>query len=486
MNTKLFSLVILALSLAVFAGAQEPELINYGAIANYDEMSIPRYEIPDVLQAADGSRITGVKEWEARRPEVVDMLQKEMFGYMPTHPKDLHFKVENEDGAVFGGKASRKEVKVFLSADESVYFTMLMYVPNGVKGPVPAFLGLNFQGNHTICEDPGVSVYDTVKVASTRFEGIKERGIASSRWPVEMIMDSGYALATIFYEDMACDIQGAPFDGILPMGYGLGPGKEPNTDFGKVREESHPSGSEWGSICAWAWGLSCAMDYLVTDPALDPGRIVVLGHSRLGKTALWAAAMDKRFAMAVSSCSGCGGAALSRRNIGETLPAVRQNFPQWFTPEFDKYADDVAALPFDQHFLISLIAPRPVYITSATEDIWADPHGEFLSGKLASPVYALYGEKGLVTDLSITEPAPSGYVRSSGYKITNEWNGGTTCGPARDKGNVISDAVLFKGYPKADTPLQDGFIAYHVRTGEHDITSWDWQQFIFFADKRLK
>ena len=485
MKKILVAVTVLSLT-CLCVRAQEKEWINYGATANYDETTIPRYSVPDVLAAADGSRITDIKTWEKRRVELLELLQKEMYGYMPAHPSALHFKVENEDANALGGKAVRKEVKVFVTADESKYFTMLMYVPAGKNGPVPAFLTLNFQGNHTICDDPGITIYDTTKVATTRFMEIKKRGLASSRWPVEMIVDSGYALATVFYEDMACDVDDNPFDGILPLGYNLGPERTSATDLKEVMEGEHPVGSEWGTICSWAWGLSCAMDYLVTDSALDPHKIAVLGHSRLGKTALWAAAMDSRFAMSVSSCSGCCGAALSRRVMGETLAAVEQNAHQWFTPEFDKYSDRENELPFDQHFLIALIAPRPVYITSATEDIWADPHGEFLSGKLASPVYALYGEKGLVTDLSITEPAPSGYVRSSGYKITNEWNGGTTCGPARDKGNVISDGVLFKGYPRADTPLQDGFIAYHVRTGEHDITSWDWQQILSFADKRLK
>lgn len=462
MIQKVILPVFLAFALSVCVRAQEPEPVNYGAIATYDETAIPRYSIPDFLVSGDGTPITTVKQWEERRADILDMLQKEMYGHMPEHPKDLHFKVGNEDSGAIGGKATRKEVTVFLNADESQSFTMLMYVPNGKTGPVPAFLGLNFQGNHTINDDPGITVFDPEKMDTTRFIGIPERGAASSRWPVERLMDAGYALATIFYEEMTPDLPGHPASGILPFG------------------------KDWGNICAWAWGLSCAMDYLVTDPALDPGRIAVVGHSRLGKTSLWAAAMDRRFAMAVSSCSGCCGAAFSRRKIGETLAAVRQNFPQWFTPEFDRYADDENTLPFDQHFLIALIAPRPVYISSAAEDIWADPHGEFLSGKLASPAFVLYGEKGLVTDPDLAEPVSEGYKRVSGYAITNEFNGGTVSGPARDRGNVISDALLFKGFPKADTPLKDGFVGYHVRTGKHDITDWDWEQYISFADSRMK
>ena len=460
MNKLLIS-SIAVLVLAFSASAQESKPVrNYGLEADYDEMTIPPYVIPDVLEMTDGTQVTNVGQWEKRRAEILDMLQKEMYGYMPEHPKDLHFKVGNVDEAAIGGKATRKEVKVFMNADESISFTMLMYVPNGRKSPVPAFLGLNFCGNHTICDDPGISIYDTLKVV-TRFGDPHERGYVSSRWPVDMIMDSGYALATIFYEEMTPDVPDHATDGI------------------------HPFGEDWGTICAWAWGLSCAMDYLVTDPALDPGKIAVIGHSRLGKTSLWAAAMDKRFAMAISSCSGCCGAAFSRRMMGETLAAIRDVIPHWFIPGFCKYGDNEEALPFDQHFLIAAIAPRPVYIGSATQDIWADPHGEFLSGRMASPVFALYGEKGLVTDPVRTEPVPAGYVPVSGY-VTDEDNEGTTNGPARDGGNVISDAILLKGYPKADTPLQDGLVGYHVRSGFHDITYWDWQQYIAFADKRMK
>ena len=486
MIRKAYSSILLFLALAVSVRAQEQEKVNYGAIATYDELAIPLYSIPDVLAEEDGTPITGVRQWEKRRGAILEMLQKEMYGYMPAHPKGLHFKVGNVDETAIGGKATRKEVKVFLTADESVYFTMLMYVPNRKTGPVPAFLGLNFQGNHTICDDPGITIFDREEIVSTRFEGIPERGSASSRWPVELLMDSGYALATIFYEEIAPDVPGCPYGGVLPLGYGLASDRIPAAVMDREGSEGHPVASDWGTICAWAWGLSCAMDYLVTDPALDPGKIAVLGHSRLGKTSLWAAAMDKRFAMAVSSCSGCCGAAFSRRRVGETLAAVRQNFPQWFAPVFDRYADDESTLPFDQHFLVALIAPRPVYITSASGDIWADPHGEFLSGKLASPAFALYGEKGLVTDPGMAEPVTGEYKRQSGYVITDvDRNGGIASGPARDSGNVISDAILFTGFPRGNTPLTDGFVGYHVRTGVHDIDSYDWQQYITFADKRM-
>ena len=442
MKKAVFS-VIAILALAVSAGAQDDW-------KNCDEMAIAPYMIPDVLAKDDGSPVTSVRQWEKRRRDILEAYQKEMYGHMPARPAGLHFEVGNVDESALGGKATRKEVKVFLSADGSVSFTMLLYVPNERRGPVPAFLGLNFQGNHTVCDDPGISLYDTLNLV-TRFGAPKARGAQSYRWPVEMIVDSGYALATVYYEEIAPDYE----------------------------ESGHYTDEGPGTACIWAWGLSRAMDYLVKDPDLDKGRIAVIGHSRLGKTALWAAAMDRRFAMAVSSCSGCCGAALFRRRIGEVISVVH-----WFSPAFFKYVGREEYLPFDQHFLIASIAPRPVYITDATDDVQADPHGEFLSCRLASPVYSLYGKKGLVTDPVLTEPLPEGYVPVSGYRMFDTYS--TAKGPARDGGNAVSDAILLKGFPRADTPLQDGYIGYHMRTGVHDITSWDWEQIISFANRRLK
>jgi hypothetical protein len=202
--------------------------------------------------------------------------------------------------------------------------------------------------------------------------------------------------------------------------------------------EQQPDSTSWGAIAAWAWGLSRAMDYIETVSSIDSKKVIVMGHSRLGKTALWAGATDKRFAMVISNNSGCGGAALSKRVFGETVGSINVSFPYWFCKNFNKYNEKEELLPVDQHQLLSLIAPRPLYVASGEEDLWADPKGEFLSCVGASPVYVLLGEKGF---------------------------------PASEM-------------PSANSPVV-GSIGYHVRSGGHDITLYDWQQYLDFADLHL-
>lgn len=315
---------------------------------------------------------------------------------------------------------------------------LLLYVPNQRQGRAPVFLGLNFKGNQAVANDPGIRLTRSWvsnqpqegRVANRAGEA--SRGTESGRWAIERLIDRGYAVATVYYGDLEPDHADGWKDGVrsvFPVD-----GRRVAEAAGERIRELAPDA--WGAIGAWAWGLSRAMDYLETDGDVDAKRVAVMGHSRLGKTALWAGAEDERFAVVISNNSGEGGAALARRRFGETTRRINTAFPHWFCGNFKQYNDREDAIPVDQHELIALSAPRPVYIASAQEDRWADPKGEFLSGHAAGPVYALFGRVGVgVADM-----------------------------------------------PEVDRPVGD-FIGYHVRTGGHDVLPYDWERFMDFADR---
>lgn len=337
--------------------------------------------------------------------------------------------VETERGAL-GGLASRRQVRVLLDGSETgAAFEILLYVPIAAPHPVPVFLGLNFAGNHSVHSDPGIrlsaSWIDDGPGVVEHHATEAARGSAAAAWPVERILDRGYALATVYYGDIEPDHSGGRKDGVRAR---FGPGAKGNL-----------GPSDWGAIAAWAWGLSRTLDYLATDHEVDPRRVAVLGHSRLGKAALWAGAQDERFAMVVSNESGEGGAALARRQFGETTEAITRRFPWWFAPRFREYAGKEPDLPVDQHLLLALVAPRPLYVASAADDLWADPRGEFLSAQAAESVYRLLGRKGLAVE----------------------------------------------DMPSADRPVGDT-IGYHVRHGAHALTAYDWEQYLAFADRQLR
>lgn len=365
-----------------------------------------------------------LKEWKkVHRPTIMDFFLTDVYGHYPQKQVTPRFELLEQSDKALGGKAIRKQVAIHLEGMDTPIL-LLIYQPAGVKGKVPAFVGMNFKGNHQVNIDPEIIISDNAPKGKDLGTDAP-RGAASSRWPLEEIVGAGYAVATIYRGDVDPDHDDGFKNGIHPLFYRAG--------------QTKPDAEEWGTIGAWAWGLSRVMDYLEQDKSIDHKRVAVIGHSRLGKTALWAGATDERFAIAISNDSGCGGAALSARKVGETVAKINKSFPHWFCDNYNKYNDNEEALLVDQQGLIALIAPRPVYVASATEDEWADPEGEFLSALYASPVYELYGNKGLAVS----------------------------------------------SMPKPEQPSIEGYVGYHIRTGKHDITLYDWQQYIKFANQHF-
>ena len=375
------------------------------------------------IYGAEPLEISSLRQWErVHRPAIYDFFEKEVYGRMPEKQVPIRYELLSE-GEALGGKAVRREVAMHIEG-MATPVPILMYIPAAAEGAVPAFLGMNFKGNHQINPDPEI----TISVNAPKGEELgsdPERGAATSRWPLELLMDNGYALVTIYRGDVDPDFDDGFQNGVHPLFYAEG--------------QSSPAAEEWGTIGAWAWSLSRVMDYLETDKNIDAERVAVIGHSRLGKTSLWAGATDPRFAIVISNDSGCGGAALSMRKHGETVEAINKNFPHWFCDNYNKYSNNEEALMVDQQGLLALIAPRPLYVASAVEDDWADPEGEYLSALYASPVYELYGKKGLASPM-----------------------------------------------PAVDSPMMEGDVAYHIRKGGHDINLYDWTQYVKFADKYFK
>jgi len=402
-------------------GAQEP------ADTNYDESKVPAYELPDPLVTRDGRRITDAAGWEGlRRPEVLDAFSRHVYGRTPAVETRLEVQTNVPDAVVFGGLAVRRQVRVrLLGSHAAPWIDLLLYIPRQVQGPAPVFLGLNY-GNQGVHSDPGI--------LPSR-NSVAARGEHAHRWPLETLLRRGYAVASFHGGDIEVDRHGSSCR------------VNEETIRGGIRHwvmtrdgRREPAADEWGALGAWAWGLSRVLDYLVSDPATDGGRVVVFGHSRTGKAALWAGAQDRRFAAVISNNSGQGGAALARRKFGETVAASCSLSGSWYCDAYRRYANNEAALPVDAHLLIALMAPRPVHVASAVEDRWADPRGEFLAVFHAEPVYRLMGRPGL----GLSSPE----------------------------------------MPRPDQPVGET-LGYHLRSGDHEITAYDWARYLDFADRHL-
>ncbi|MBQ4328340.1 MAG: acetylxylan esterase [Lentisphaeria bacterium] len=389
---------------------------------NLEEDKVPVREIPSVLVKNDGGKVENAWEWmNVRRPQVLDFYTRELFGEFPPRPQEIKHEVVSCRNDALGGRAVRKEIKItFRQGENSHSMLMLVYIPKDAKGKVPVFLGLNFKGNHTTTSEEDVieSGRDTEgKLVEDK------RGCQAQRWEFANAVSKGFAVATCCYHDIFPDF---PTDEAWQKSiYGL-----------FYPDASSKLNDRHTAIGAWAWGLSRMLDALEGEEMIDCRRAGVTGHSRLGKTALWAGANDQRFKIVVSNDSGHGGATLFKRCLGESIDIMNMVFPHWFVAGFKKYGNMDADLEFDQNFLLSLVAPRALCIGSATEDLWADPKGEFLAGVHASEVWQLFGVKGM----------PSGT------------------------------------HPAADVNLT-GEVSYHMRTGAHNILLQDWNHYLEVAAK---
>lgn len=398
---------------------------------NYDESKVGTYTLPGLLLTTSGKRVTNQADWTGRRAELLRLFAENVYGKIPTQAVRLRFQTNSVDQSARNGLAIRKQVSIFfVDYPQLPPIDLLLYVPKGTTKPAPVFMGLNFCGNHCVTTEPDIPLstrwVSNGEVSVNNRATEKARGMQERRWPVDTILKRGYALATAYYGDIEPD---------HPAGW--------RTGIRSVLSDSTRYGDrqaiEWGAIGAWAWGMSRIMDYLQTDLAIDARRVVLMGHSRIGKAALWAGAQDERFAAVVANESGEGGAALARRNYGETVERLNTSFPHWFTGRYNTYNQRVADLPVDQHELLALIAPRPLYVASADGDQWSDPKGEFLGALQAEPVYKLFGKTGLGTAT----------------------------------------------FPGVNQPVGQT-VRYHDRTGKHDVTDYDWAQYLRFADELVR
>lgn len=405
-------------------------------VYNSDERKVTPYTLPDPLVLLNGKPVRDAATWfQQRRPEILRMFETQVYGRTPTKRLTMRFVVTSVDKNALGGLAIRKQITAsFRDKPNGPVMRILLYLPAKSKRPAPAFVGLNFGGNQTVDADPGIDLNPVWAPDAIAPQGgdpsapkyhdhaaESTRGSAAHMWQVEKIVGRGYALATAYYGDIEPDFVGGMGHGVRPLFFAKG--------------QTAPLPDEWSAEGAWAWGMSRIVDYLETDTGVDAAKIAAMGHSRLGRASLWAGAQDTRFAIVISNESGKAGASLCKRSFGEPVAHLNIVFPHWFCANFHQYNDHEEKLPVDGHMLLSLIAPRPVYVASAQDNAGADPRGEFLSCVAAGKVYELLGKQSLGTDV----------------------------------------------WPPVDHPIMKT-IGYHVRTGKHDVTEYDWEQYLNFAD----
>jgi hypothetical protein len=386
--------------------------------------------LPDPLVMLDGRPVTTRTQWvKERRPELQALFQRYMYGAIPPKPAHVSARTLGEYHDFLGGKATLKLVSLETGPTKAPRIDLMLVVPNERTGPVPVFLAMDFCGNHALTADPRVPLArgwlgELCKGCTNNSATEATRGSQAADWPLAEIVRRGYALAAFCSGDVDSDRKEVS-DGIYAWLAGGDPARNNPTNR--------------GTIAAWAWGFHRCVDYLVTEPGVDAHRIAALGHSRNGKTALLAAAFDERIAIAFPHQAGCGGSAPSRGKTGESVKAINDYFPHWFNAQFKQFNDAPERLPFDQNCLVALCAPRPVLLSAAEGDQWANPAGQFQVLQAADPVYRFLGAKGLAAK----EIPPLGQLVAS--------------------------------------PL-----GYYVREGKHSMTTNDWAVFMNFADRQWR
>ena len=408
---KIYLLFLLIIQVHLVVSQQKKEL-DYDI--NYDEDKVPVYQLPPLLESSTGNVISSSDEWyNHRRPEIVSLFSNLMYGNIPvpTDPIKTEYLIMKEDSNFLDGKGTRKDLCIKIKNNRGeIEMKVLVVIPNKKEKPLPAFMMISFDASDS----------EKLQLSS------KNNGRFNNGWPVGQLLDSGFAFVSVYHQDLVKHNDVDFESGIHPLFY--------------QENQSFPKANEWGVLAACGYGASIALDYLETDQDIDHKRVAVLGHSKLGKAALWAGARDTRFAMSISANSGCAGAALWRRKYGETLQKMCTRFPYWMCYNAQKFIDREEDLPIDQHMLLALMAPRPVYVATSAKDSWADPRGEYLSAYHASEVYELFDKTGL---------------------------------------KFMENPPLNKAFIEQD-------IGFHLRDGGHYIADYDWHRFIDFANYHFK